>query len=255
MSPPVLAPDEIVELHNALDATPLDEVAALQTMAWRAQKLATKRTGDFAAALTAAQALMRSGQHDEAVAYARRAFDLRFRAEVGREELPGACTQIGLNDMALQAGHEIVALAAHQNNEMSIKNCALAAFFGGDMDLLRRIAGLPGDEWARNILKVLENAHMTDLLSGHMAIVQKHLGDVCCRIRLRCDSFGDDPDRLSVHTQHRLALPLRDALSRLRELTMELQQFYLEHDRRDLAYGDLIVHGVAPMPAFRPSTT
>lgn len=255
MSPPVLAPDEIVELHNALDATPLDEVAALQAMAWRARKLATKRTGDFFTALTAAQALMRSGQHDEAVAYARRAFDLRFRADVGLGELPGVCLQLGLNDEALQASREIIARAAYQNDEVALHNCTSAAFFCGDVDSLRRIAGLPGGGAARCILKALEDAHMTDLLSGHMTIVQKHLGDVCCRIYLQCDSFDDDPQELSFLVWHQLALPLRAGHKRSNAMAMELEQFYLDHDRADLAYGHLIAHGVAAMPAFRPSAT
>lgn len=255
MSPPVLAPDEIVELHNALDATPLDDLAALRTMAWRAQKLANKRTGDFFAALTAALALARSGQHDEAVAYARRAFDLRFVADVARGELPGACLNLCLNDEALQAARDIIPLTAYQGNEAALHNCTGAAFLGGDADLLRWIAGLPGGGWARNMLKALEDAHMTDLLSGHMTIVQKHLGDVCCRIYLQCDSFDDDPQELSFLVRHQLALPLRAGLKRFDAMTMELEQFYLDHDRSDLAYGHLIAHGVAAMPAFRPSAT
>lgn len=255
MSPPVLAPDEVVELHNALTETPLDELAALQAMAWRAQKLANKRTGDFFAALTAALALARSGQHDEAVAYARRAFDLRFRAEVGLNELPGACLNLCLNDESLQAARKIIALAAYQNDEVALHNCTSAAFFCGDVDLLRRIAGLPGGGAARDILKALEDAHMTDLLSGHMAIVQKHLADVCCQIYLQCDSFDDDPQELSFLVRHQLALPLRAGLKRFDAMTMELEQFYLDHDRADLAYGHLIAHGVAAMPAFRPSAT
>lgn len=255
MAPPVAAPDEIVELHDALVATPLDDVETLRRLAWRARMIAAKRPRDFPVALTAAQALAQAGQRDQAIVYARRAFDLRVIADQGRDGLAALCVNLGLLEQARVAAEEICALPAYSSSKIAMDGAAAAAFLVGDVELLARTctraSGLEAAFISSHLLRVVADHDLTAHLSKHMAIFQKNVATYSCQVAINVMDANEHGDKPSIYIQHRLALKLRPCLNLFNEVSEALEKYYLNVGREGMAYGDVIVHGFAPMPAFR----
>lgn len=255
MVPPVAAPDEIVELHDALVATPLDDVETLRRLAWRARALAARRPRDYVTIMTTAKALALNGEHDQAVEYARRAFDLRVVADQGRDGLAALCVNLGLLEQARVAAEEICALPAYSSSKIAMDGAAAAAFLVGDVELLARTctraSGLEAAFISAHLLRAVSDHDLTAHLSKHMAIFQRHVAAYSCQVAINVMDANEHGDKLSIHIQHRLALELRPCLNLFNEMSEALENYYLGVGREDMAYGDVIVHGFAPMPAFR----
>lgn len=255
MVPPVAAPDEIVELHDALVATPLDDVETLRRLAWRARMIAAKRPRDYVTIMTTAKALALNGEHDQALEYARRAFDLRVVASQGRDALAALCLNLGLLEQARVAAEEICALPAYSSSKIAMDGAAAAAFLVGDVELLARTctraSGLEAAFISAHLLRAVADHDLTAHLSKHMAIFQRHVAAYSCQVAINVMDANEHGDKLSIHIQHRLALELRPCLNLFNEMSEALENYYLGVGREDMAYGEVIVHGFAPMPAFR----
>lgn len=251
MVPPVAAPDEIVELHDALVATPLDDVETLRRLAWRARAIAAKRPRDFPVVLTAAQALAQSGLREEAATYARRAFDLRFSTSLGREEIITVCSMLALTKEATIAIREICEMPAYATSDVVVGNAGLAALLAGDIDLLRSVRRFASDRLAAEpeaVLKVIDRANLEPYLRSHMKIVNRYVKDSCCDVEIHESHIGDDKD--AIHIDYRLDLPFAECLKRFDALGEELRAYYISAGRDDLPYLNVISHSLSPMPAY-----
>lgn len=249
----VTAPDEVTELHNALLVTPLEAVDELRRMAFRARGLAAKRSNDVGAVLTAAIALMVSGLHNDALPFAKRAFDMRFGAAAMRGEIVATCVDLGLFNEARLAAEEISAKRPYAPDKITIYSCSRAAFLAGDVALLRRVRDFAPDNLAAfpdSLLAIIERDGMEPYLSRHMEIVNRYVSDACCWISIEIGCFSDDGDEQTIAVDYRLALPMEECLARSTAVGRELRAFYRATGREDLPYLNAIIEDFRPMPAF-----
>jgi hypothetical protein len=249
----VTAPDEMTELHNAALTTPLGAVNELRRIAFRARGLAAKRPNDVGVALTAAIALMVSGLHNDALPFAKRAFDMRFGAAAMHGEIVAACVDLGLFNEARLATEEICAKRSYAPDNITISNCSHAAFLAGDVALLRRVrdfapenlTAIPG-----TLLDIIDRNGMEPYLSGHMGIVNRYVTDACCSVNIEIGCFSDDGDELTIAVDYHLALSMEECLARSTAVGRELRAFYRATGREDLPYLNAIIEDFRPMPAF-----
>lgn len=253
MVPPVAAPDEIVELHDALVATPLDDVETLRRLAWRARMIAAKRPGDLLVVLTAAQALAKSGQREDAVTFARRAFDLRSRDPSLRAEVAILCSRLALMDEAKLTVGEICDVSASYSDPISISNASKIALLDGDIILLYHIYSLALTDTSiipEEFIDIIRRANLEPVLHGHMEITNRYVKDACCYVKVTIDNVSDGYTALSFHIDYRLDLPFAECLKRFDALGEELRAYYISAGRDDLPYLNVISHSLSPMPAY-----
>lgn len=249
----VTAPDEVTKLHDALLVTPLEAVDELRRLAFRARGLAAKRPNDVGAVLTAAQALTESGQRDEALPFARRAFDMRFGVASIRDEIAGLCTDLALFDEARTAADEICSNRSYAPDEITISNCTRAAFLAGDVALLRRVRDFAPDSLAAipdSLLATIEHHDLEPFLPGYMAIINRHISDVCCSINFEVDGFSDSDDETTISITYHLALTMDECLRRSTDVAEELVEYYRRFGPDNSRYIHSVVEDFVPMPAF-----
>lgn len=250
MVPPVAAPDEIVELHDALVATPLDDVETLRRLAWRARMIAAKRPRDFRAALEAGFGLAKSGQHSDAIPYVRRAFDLRGSSPASFPEIAFVCLDVGLFDQAIEIAENICEIPAFSNDFAAIQNASGAALLAGRIELLAKILSFSSKKLLRipeQYIKALEAHELSSHIHYHMNIINRHIMDACCNIDIHIHNTNDD---LSFHIDYYLGLPFDECLKRFDALGEELRAYYISAGRDDLPYLNVISHSLSPMPAY-----
>lgn len=248
MVPPVAAPDEIVELHDALVATPLDDVETLRRLAWRARAIAAKRPRDFRAALEAGFGLAKSGQHCDAIPYVRRAFDLRVSSPASFPEIAFICLDVGLFDQAIEIAEDICEIPAFSNDFSAIKNASGAALLAGSIELLAKILSFSSKKLLRipeQYINTIEVNELSSHIHCHMNIINRHIVDACCNIDIH-NANGD----LSFHIDYYLGLPFDECLKRFDALGEELRAYYIAAGRDDLPYLNAISHSLWSMPAY-----